>query len=57
MRDAFRKSPLESFDAQRIERTMEFLNGAASHKGLEHKVVKNLMFVWWERQKLLQRQY
>jgi len=52
MRNAFRGSPPETFDASRIERTLQFLDGATKSKGLEHKVLKNLMFVWWEQKKL-----
>ncbi|KAK6395400.1 hypothetical protein LTR65_000871 [Meristemomyces frigidus] len=43
IRNAFRTSSPESFDATRIERTLQFLNGAAKTKGLEHKIVKNLI--------------
>ncbi|KAK4547300.1 hypothetical protein LTR36_000955 [Oleoguttula mirabilis] len=57
IRNAFRTSSPESFDATRIERTLQFLNGAAKTKGLEHKIVKNLMFVWWEQNKLFRWHY
>ena len=53
MRKAFRDSPVDAFDAQRVAKTLEFLSGAAKTKGLEHKIVKNLMHVWWEREKLV----
>lgn len=56
MRNAFRDAALENFDANRIGRTLQFLDGAAKSTGLEHKILKNLMFVWWEQKKLLRRQ-
>ena len=64
LRDAFRNpsSPFssskaqsaaeEGFDAVKIARTLEFLDGAARVKGLEHRILKNLMHVWWEQGKL-----
>lgn len=52
IRAAFRNSPPESYDIACISRTLEFLGGAARARGLEHKVLKNLMHVWWERQRL-----
>jgi len=52
MRDAFRKSPRETFDAASVARTVEFFDGAAKARGLEHRIVKNLMHVWWEQKKL-----
>lgn len=52
VRNAFRQSTPENYDARRIAKTIEFLDGATKMKGLEHKIVKNLMFVWWEQKKL-----
>ena len=49
IRNAFRTSPREEFDAIRIQRTVEFLKNAAAYKGIEHKVQKNLCHVWWDR--------
>lgn len=46
LRQAFRANPPSSFDAARIRTTLEFLDGAARARGLEHKVVKNLLHVW-----------
>ena len=53
VRNAFRKSQPADFDRARFDRTLEFLHGAAKAKGLEHKLVKNLMHVWWEQKKLV----
>ncbi|TKA22230.1 hypothetical protein B0A50_08099 [Salinomyces thailandicus] len=55
LRAAFRDSPAQNFQPDRINRTLEFLDGAAKSKGIEHKVLKNLVFVWWEKSKLGQR--
>jgi hypothetical protein len=51
LRLAFRKSPPSAFDPAKIETTLEFLQYAARENGLEHKIVKNLLFVWWVQEK------
>lgn len=52
VRKAFRNSRPEEYDATRIARTLEFLDEAAKIRGLEHRILKNLMHVWWEQRKL-----
>lgn len=52
LRRAFRSSKPGDFDAARIANTLQFLDGAAKYRGLEHKIVKNLSHVWWERARL-----
>lgn len=52
IRHAFRTSPLDAYDPQRIERTLEFLHGAAKVRGLEHRILKTLLHVWWEQKRL-----
>ncbi|KAK3696551.1 hypothetical protein LTR37_017893 [Vermiconidia calcicola] len=52
VRDGFRKKSAADYDAARITRTLEFLDGAAEIRGLEHRIVKNLMHVWWEQKQL-----
>ncbi|SPQ27614.1 e37d23e7-03e5-468f-bf5a-d07cc609b44d [Thermothielavioides terrestris] len=37
------------FDAERVRRTVWFLNAAAQRRGLEHRILKNLCRVRWER--------
>lgn len=49
LRHNFRSRPADSFDAGVVARTLEFLEGAARTTGLEHKLVKNLLFVWGTR--------
>ncbi|KAK3387098.1 hypothetical protein B0H63DRAFT_447986 [Podospora didyma] len=39
------------FDAERVRRTTWFLNAAAQSRGIEHRIVKNLLFVAWMRQR------
>lgn len=56
LRNAFRNSPSEAFDVQRIDNTLHFLECASKSAGLEHRILKNFMFVWWERKKLETRQ-
>lgn len=53
IRNAFRKGRREDYDAVKISRTIELLDHAAKARGLEHKIVKNLMHAWWEQKKLL----
>ena len=52
MRRCFQKSTKDDYDPTRVARTLEFLDTAAKSRGLEHKIVKNLMHVWWEQQNL-----
>ncbi|KAH6862147.1 hypothetical protein AA0117_g6520 [Alternaria alternata] len=46
IRLAFRKGSAADYEPQRIRNTLEFLQYAIKESGLEHKIVKNLMFVW-----------
>ncbi len=48
MRAGFR-DPRGVFDAEGVRRTIWFLNAAAERRGLEHKILKNLCRVQWER--------
>ena len=52
IRTAFQLLPAEAYNGTQVSRTLDFLDAAAKTKGLEHKVVKNLMHVWWEQQHL-----
>ncbi|KAF2631092.1 DUF1763-domain-containing protein [Macroventuria anomochaeta] len=47
LRVAFRKGTSSDFDQQKITNTLEFLKYAAKQNGLEHKIVKNLLYTWW----------
>ncbi|KAF2129650.1 DUF1763-domain-containing protein [Dothidotthia symphoricarpi CBS 119687] len=51
LRLAFRKGSAVDFDALKIQTTLEFLRYAARENGLEHKILKNLLFVWWAQEK------
>lgn len=48
LREGFR-DPRGRFDAERVRRTVWFLNAAAQQRGLEHRILKNLCRVHWER--------
>ncbi|OQO11992.1 hypothetical protein B0A48_02631 [Cryoendolithus antarcticus] len=52
LRSAFRTNDASAYDALTLGRTLEFLGGAANVRGLEHKIVRNLMHVLHERKKL-----
>lgn len=47
LRRIFRANDRVSFDQRRIDNTIEFLQGAAREKGLEHRIFKGLTHVWW----------
>ncbi|KAH7398291.1 hypothetical protein BKA66DRAFT_508663 [Pyrenochaeta sp. MPI-SDFR-AT-0127] len=47
LRLAFRKGTAASFEPQKVQNTLEFLQYATKENGLEHKIVKNLLSVWW----------
>ncbi|KAJ5936969.1 hypothetical protein N7466_003419 [Penicillium verhagenii] len=52
MRNAFRSThtPTSEFDPSKIANTLLFLERAADVRGLEHKIVKNLMLArYWEQ--------
>jgi hypothetical protein len=58
LRSAFRAPPSKQpypFDPSRISRTLLFLRSAAESPNLERKVVKNLVRVWGERERLLKQ--
>lgn len=54
LRDAFRKDDPSAFNKERIDRTIEFLRLAAQEAGLEHKLVRNLLFTSWCRRRAYQ---
>ncbi|KAH0351296.1 hypothetical protein KCU83_g4485, partial [Aureobasidium melanogenum] len=45
LRSSFR-NPTSPFDSQQISQTLQFLNNAAKYKGLEDKILRNLLQVW-----------
>jgi hypothetical protein len=47
LRLAFRRGCASDFEPDRVRNTLEFLHYATRENGLEHKIVKNLLFVWW----------
>lgn len=49
VREAFEKGTPDAYDAEAIRRTIWFLKAAAEERGLEHKIVKNLVRVARER--------
>ena len=56
LRSAFRAPPNKQkhpFDPLRIDRTLLFLRSAAESPNLERRVVRNLVRVWGEREKLM----
>jgi len=49
LRTAFRREDPKTFNQQRISNTLDFLEGAAREKGLEHRILKNLIHVAYAR--------
>jgi hypothetical protein len=43
-------------DPEAVERTLEFLEAARAERGLEHRILKNLVRVTWERSRLAEKQ-
>ncbi|KAL4868187.1 hypothetical protein BDV12DRAFT_197580 [Aspergillus spectabilis] len=50
LRSSFRSSPAREFNSLKITNTLNFLRKAADVAGIEHKIVKNLLFIkYWEQ--------
>ncbi len=47
LRLAYRGSSVEAFSPARIDNTLLFLKHAAEERGFEHRMLKNLLHVWW----------
>ena len=47
LRNAYRTGKPTDYDDDKINNTITFLQGAATEKGLEHRIVKNLLLTWW----------
>jgi hypothetical protein len=51
MRSAFRNGSVETLNRQKVENTLQFLQRAESHAGMEHKILQNLLHVrYWQNQ-------
>jgi hypothetical protein len=51
LRLAFRKGSVTDLEPLKIKNTVEFLHYATRENGMEHRIVKNLLFVWWMQAK------
>ena len=47
LRLAFRKGDPTQFSSHKIANTLAFLAFAQRENGMEHKILKNLLHVWW----------
>ncbi|ETN45672.1 uncharacterized protein HMPREF1541_09505, partial [Cyphellophora europaea CBS 101466] len=45
LRRSFREEPSSSFDPERLTNTLRFLQRADVDNGMEHKIIKNLLFI------------
>ncbi|KAL2840841.1 hypothetical protein BJX68DRAFT_183162 [Aspergillus pseudodeflectus] len=52
MRQSFR-SPTQAFDPRRISNTLDFLRNATEVRGLEHRILRNLLLVkYWDQPRM-----
>ena len=47
LENAYRTGNAADFNAQKFNNTITFLEGAAKEKGLEHRILKNLLHTWF----------
>jgi hypothetical protein len=52
LRTAFRRGDPLAFNQLQIDNTIEFLEGATREKGLEHRLLKSLVHVWYHQARL-----
>ncbi|PYH47684.1 DUF1763-domain-containing protein [Aspergillus saccharolyticus JOP 1030-1] len=53
LRCSFRSSTLGNLDLQRVANTVRFLQRASESAGLEHRIMRNLMFMkYWQHPKV-----
>lgn len=55
LRIAYNKGIPADFDTRKINNTLMFLENAARQRGLEHKIVKNLLHTEWGRRETLKQ--
>lgn len=49
LREAYRRGDPADFNAEKVAKTLEFLQGAARETGMEHKMVKTILHTTFER--------
>ncbi|KAF4634975.1 hypothetical protein G7Y89_g3125 [Cudoniella acicularis] len=47
LRKSFRNDDPTTFNQDKVDKTMEFLRGAAQERGLEHRILRNLLLSKW----------
>ena len=47
LENAYRTRGPSEFNNDKINNTIMFLQGAASEKGMEHRILKSLLHTWW----------
>ncbi|MCJ1229593.1 hypothetical protein MMC12_006262 [Toensbergia leucococca] len=57
LRNAYRTNGSADFNAEKIQNTLLFLKNAAKETGLEHRILKNLLHVWWYQTKGFRKEY
>lgn len=49
LENTYRHGKPADFVRCKVNNTLVFLRGAAEEKGLEHRILKNLLHTWWWR--------
>jgi len=56
LRDSFRNLPAAAFTPRKVKNTINFLEQAREHNGLEHKILRNILHVrYWRDNREKQR--
>lgn len=54
LRQCFRQNDASKFNRAKIDNTLEFLKAAGKEAGLEHRVLRTLLMMWfWQRSQVL----
>ncbi|KAF2855698.1 DUF1763-domain-containing protein [Plenodomus tracheiphilus IPT5] len=57
IRLAFRRGSATDLEPRKVQNTIEFLQYATRENGLEHKILKNLLLVWWTQDRAGRRRF
>ena len=47
LRHAYRSGLAADFNREKVDKTVAFLQSATENTGMAHKILKNLIHVWW----------
>ncbi|KAL8712564.1 MAG: hypothetical protein Q9220_003095 [cf. Caloplaca sp. 1 TL-2023] len=52
---AYRRNAREAYNVHKIDNTIVFLKHAAEERGFEHRLLKNLLHMWWWQGQTIKR--